>query len=499
MNRFAADLPRAPKLATENARAKKLLADARAGDRKALARLRYAHPRFAAMTDASISKALLFSDALFTVAREYGFSSWERLREYLAALNGRPELRHPFETDVQYYRDRAAGMLSVFAAGERHALRLARLFHPDCAGKTEAEVRAATLTQDDAELILAREHGFETFAAFADYIAALRENRVSEPFALAFQAIKNDDRVTLQALLGAHQRLLNAMGTNGNRLIMLAMSLGRPAMVEQLLAAGADPDLPNNKGWTALHQAAYAHPPSGPETGLPTLELLLTAGASPYAEAYGDGGTPLAVALFWGHTPLAERLAKAAIAPRNLRVAAGLGRLDVMRSLFDGDRLKPEAGWHRDFHRPHSGFPAWRPSDDRGEILAEALTYAARSGRIEAMEFLLARGTDINAEPYNGTALHWAVARRRPEAAAWLIDHGADIDRRAGFGGTRGVTPLHVAAAWEGSPDCARLLLERGADVTIRDAEQDSPPAGWAAFFKNDAIREMIESRATST
>ena len=68
------------------------------------------------------------------------------------------------------------------------------------------------------------------------------------------------------------------------------------------------------------------------------------------------------------------------------------------------------------------------------------------------MALLLERGADIDAEPYNGTALHWAVARRRPEAAAWLLDHGADIDRHAAFGGTRGVTPLHVAAAWEGSP-----------------------------------------------
>ena len=72
-------------------------------------------------------------------------------------------------------------------------------------------------------------------------------------------------------------------------------------MVEDLLAAGADPDLPNNKGWTALHQAAYADPPSDPTAALATLDMLLEAGASPYAEAYGDGGTPLAIALFWGH------------------------------------------------------------------------------------------------------------------------------------------------------------------------------------------------------
>ncbi len=401
------------------------------------------------------------------------------------------EKRHAFETDLQYYRDRAAGMLSVFATGEPNAIRLTRLFHPRFAAAAEADIRAAELAQADAELILAREHGFETFEALARHVESLREKPT--PFRLAFEAIKADDRAKFSALLKSAPDLVNAPGTNGNRLILLAMSFGRPAMVEDLLAAGADPDLPNNKGWTALHQAAYADPPSDPAAGPATLEMLLAAGASPYAEAYGDGGTPLAIALFWGHVRLAERLAQVAIAPRNLRVAAGLGRLDLMRALFEGGRLRPEAGLHREFHRPHSGFPPWRPTDAEGEILADALTYAARSGRIDAMALLLERGADIDAEPYNGTALHWAVARRRPEAAAWLLDRGADIDRRAAFGGTRGVTPLHVAAAWEGSPDCARLLLARGADRSIKDAQHDGTPAGWAAFFKNEEIGEMIE------
>ena len=411
----------------------------------------------------------------------------------LPAMHDEREKRYVFETDLQYCRDRAAGMLSVLATGDRRAVRLVQLFHPHHAQSSADDIRAAALTQADAELILAREHGFDTFDAFAAHLEALREGRAAEPFMRAFAAIKADDRDALKALVGADAALVNAAGTNGNRLIMLAMSLGRPAMVADLLAAGADPNLSNNKGWTALHQAAYAHPPSDPAPALATLDALLDAGASPHAEAYADGGTPLAVALFWGHIPLCERLAQAALVPRNLRVAAGLGRLDVMRSLFDGDRLTPDAGRHRDFHRPHSGFPPWRPSDDPAEILSEALTYAARSGRIEAMALLVERGADIDAEPYNGTALHWAVARRRPDAAAWLMDHGADINRRAAFGGTRGVTPLHVAAAWEGSPDCARLLLARGADRTIKDAEQDGTPVGWATFFKNDTIREMIE------
>lgn len=494
MNPYEAEFPPAITLARAGARATRLLKDVRAGDAGAAARLRYHHPRLAGLDDAGVRASARMADARFTVAREYGFSDWTRLRVYLEALSGKRELRHPFEPEIQYYRDRAAGMLSVFATGERNAIRLARLFHPKFDQASESDIRAAKLSQDDAELIVAREHGFERWEAFAAYIAALREKRVSEPFALAFAAIKADDRARLQELLALHPDLVNAAGTNGNRLLLLAMSSRRDTMVQDLLAAGADPELPNNKGWTALHQAAYADPGGDPQAASATLELLLKAGASPFAQAYGDGGTPLAIALFWGHRVLAERLAKPVVAPSNLRVAAGLGRLDLMQAFFDSHGLRAQAGWHREFHRPHSGFPPWRPGDAPAEILAEALTYAARNGRIEAMDFLLARGAAIAAEPYNGTALHWAVARKQAEAAAWLIDHGADINRRAGFGGTRGVTPLHVAAAWEGSPDCARLLLERGADRTVRDLEHNTTPGDWAAHFRNEAIRQMIDA-----
>jgi ankyrin repeat protein len=485
------DLPAAPNLEQQRKRAKDLLKSVRAGNADAIARFRRGNPRFAASTSEDILSGARLTDAQWTVAREYGFASWERLKAHIEALSGKTERRRPFETDLQYYRDRAAGMLSVFATGEQNAIRLVRAFHPHYAAAAEVDIRGATLTQADAELILACEHGFGSWDAFAAHIEALRENRVNEPFALAFAAIKGDDRAALSQLLARHPELVNAAGTNGNRLIMFAMSFGRPTMVDDLLAAGADPNLPNNKGWTALHQAAYGGP-SQKVAAIAILERLRAAGASPYAEAYGDGGTPLGISLFWGHRALAERLAREAVAPLNLRIAAGLGRVDLMRALFKGEMLLSEAGWHREFHRPHSGFPPWRPSDDRAEILAEALTFAARSGRIDAMAFLLARGADVNAEPCNGTALHWAVARRRPEAATWLIDHGADVSRRAAFGGTRGVTPLHVAAAWEGSPDCARILLARGADRSVKDAEHDGTPANWAAFFKNNAIGEMI-------
>ena len=51
---------------------------------------------------------------------------------------------------------------------------------------------------------------------------------------------------------------------------------------------------------------------------------------------------------------------------------------------------------------------------------------------------------------------------------------------------------LHALAAWGGSPDCARLLVARGADVTVKDPEHNGTPADWARHFNNPEIAAMI-------
>ena len=53
--------------------------------------------------------------------------------------------------------------------------------------------------------------------------------------------------------------------------------------------------------------------------------MLIEAGGRTDVSARGDGGTPLIVALFWGHREVTELLAAARRDPRNLRAAAGLG------------------------------------------------------------------------------------------------------------------------------------------------------------------------------
>jgi ankyrin repeat protein len=230
-------------------------------------------------------------------------------------------------------------------------------------------------------------------------------------------------------------------------------------------------------GWTALHQAAYS--------GLPALvEQLLAAGGRPDVSARGDGGTPLVVALFWGHRAAAERLARERVTPANLRVAAGLGRLE----------LAEEEGAHRGFYRPHGGFPPWTPSDDQQEVLDEALAWAARNDRDDAIERLVARGADVAADVYRGTALAWAAAGGCVASIRRLVALGADPDQRGTFGGPthgEGVTALHLAAQ-NGHRAAVTALLDAGADRTSEDGLHGGTAAGWAQFGGHPDIAALL-------
>ncbi|HZO97141.1 MAG TPA: ankyrin repeat domain-containing protein [Gaiellaceae bacterium] len=293
----------------------------------------------------------------------------------------------------------------------------------------------------------------------------------------AYRAVEDGDRGRLEALLDRLPELVRVRGTNGNDLLGMA---GELELVRLLLERGADPNRGNDHGWTKLHQAGYSN-------RRPLAELLLAHGARTDLPARGDGGTPLAVALFWGHVEVASLLGRE---PRNLRVAAGLGDLDLIRELAG----TPAAGAHRGFYRPHGGFPAWQPSDDPQEVLDEALVWAAKAGRVAALELLVELGAEVDADPYRGTALTWAAVNGRVDAVRALVRLGADPNRRGTFGGPthgEGVTALHPAAQ-AGRRKAVEALLELGADPSVRDALHGGDAAGWAGFGGHPELAALL-------
>ncbi|MGZ4263591.1 MAG: ankyrin repeat domain-containing protein [Solirubrobacteraceae bacterium] len=271
--------------------------------------------------------------------------------------------------------------------------------------------------------------------------------------------------------------LLVQRGTNGNDLLGMAGDL---AIVALLLERGADPDRGNDYGWTKLHQVGY-----GNDREL--AKLMLDAGARTDLFARGEGGTPLVAALFWGHREVAPLLGRE---PVNLRVAAGLGDLELIRDLVG----TPQAGAYRGFYRPHGGFPAWQPSDDPQEVLDEALVWAAKSDREQALRLLVELGARVDADPYRGTALTWAAANGRVDSIRTLVQLGADPNQRGTFGGPshgEGVTAIHLAAQ-SGQREAVAALLELGADPLIQDKLHGGNALGWARVGGHGQLADIL-------
>ena len=479
--------------------AREFLRAIRAGNHDALSRLRRHHARWTSSDDATLRQLVALHDAQFVLAREQGFASWPKLKAYAEPST---HTRHTrlFVADVAWITDRVHGLVRTRNSAGPAALEQIREWHPRFADRSDEEIRQAPFTEDDARLIYAREHGFETWDDLISRVTLLASSpdaAATEPFMAAFAALKSGNIAAFQALLRANPRLAGERGTNGNTLLNLAVSFaGRPdwsggmSAIETLLAAGADVNDANDRGSTPLHQAAYSNQPE-------IAGLLLANGAALDAEAHGAGGTPLIFALFWGHREVADLLARHSSAPGNLRAAAGLGDSNLLETCFSGERsLTLEACAARGFYRPHSGFPDWQPANDPQEVLDEALVWACKSDRVTVLDRLLRAGARLDADPYRGTPLIWAAAHNHTEAAAWLINHGADVNQKATFGGLthgQGITALHLAAQ-NGHVAMAKLLVGRGADRSIQDDLYHSTPEGGAQHFGQIEVRDYLRS-----
>jgi ankyrin repeat protein len=292
---------------------------------------------------------------------------------------------------------------------------------------------------------------------------------MDEKYHPAIGAIKAGDVDQLRALVRADATLATSRSSISHPTLLQCLVLDARDTPEQidmariLIDAGADVDGPLCACASCNNVAAAT--------------LLLDCGAA----VNGLGGwSPLEEALYWNSQGVIDVLVQRGASIHNLRIAAGLGRTEMMETFFAADgSLRPDAGtinwpWGdlnviegSNFDRNGKDLLAAKFAsfaNDRRSIINNAFVYACMHGHLGAAKLLLDRGAQLDDIPggfdYAGTALHYAA----------LNGHRAMVD----------------------------FLVDRGADVRITDTKVGQTPAGWADHGGHPEIKERLREQSTS-
>jgi ankyrin repeat protein len=211
-----------------------------------------------------------------------------------------------------------------------------------------------------------------------------------------------------------------------------------------------------------------------------------------------DGTTALHWAVYHGNAELVERLLEAG------------ARVDV-RNEF-GSTPIAEAATVGDARILAALLAAGADPDTPGADGQTPLMVVARSSNVDAARVLLEAGADVNAREAwrDQSALMWAAAQSQPDMVSVLIEYGAQVDARSAvnewprqvtaeprrmyrpFGG---LTPLMFAAR-EGCAQCARHLIDGGADVDLADPKNVTPLFLAVDNFHFDTAKVLLEAGA---
>jgi hypothetical protein len=350
-------LPAQPDLTHLKHQAKDLLKAHRDHDSQAAQRIREFHPRFSKQPDAEIFKApLKLSDAQLTIARESGFASWPKLKQYVGSGEARQRLDLPHHERIEDPVFRRA--VDLLDAGDCESLRRHLQGHPELATHrvlfeggnyfrnptllefvAENPIRRGTLPANIVEVTkvildsgatalnetlglvcsgrVPRECGVQIALIDllcdrgADADRAVPVALTHAEFEAVDALIRRGGRVDLVVAAGtgrddnARRLLPTADAESRHRALALAAQFGHAGIVRMLLDSGEDPNRYNPVGFhshsTPLHQAAFA----GHED---VVRLLVERGARLDAKDTIWQGTPAGWARHGGKTKIEEYL-----------------------------------------------------------------------------------------------------------------------------------------------------------------------------------------------
>lgn len=235
------------------------------------------------------------------------------------------------------------------------------------------------------------------------------------------------------------------------------------------------------------------------ENDAETVRKLLASKPRPDVnQRTADGTSALHWAVYHNNTDLINRLIKAGadVNARNdygstpLTEAATFGNVEVIRKLLK----------------------AGADVESANEDGQTALMIISRTSNIEAAKLLIKHGANVNVrEQWRGqTPLMWAAAEAQPAMVRLLIQHGADVNARSlvyewerqvtaeprmQARPSGGFTPL-LYAARKGCMECAKALVEGGADINLTDPDGVTPLLLATLNFNFDTAAYLVEQGA---
>ena len=362
-----------------------------------------------------------------------------------------PVKRLPSHPNLAHLKYQAKDLLAERTARTPAAGQRIREFHPRFRSASDAEIFDAQLTLSDAQLAIAREYGFPSWArlkrhiekpTLSDRLDLPHQQRIEDAiFRRGVELLDAGDVAGLGAHLRQHPDLVrqHVVFEGGNYFqhpTLLEFVAENPVrhgtlpanivdVTRAILAAGPSPSSRNE----TLMLVATGSVPRECRMQLPLIDLLCDYGADPNSAAQA--------AALHGELEAVNALIGRG-ARIDLPVAAALGRIDDARRLL-----------------------AAASSADRHL----ALSLAADFGHVEIVRLLL--------------------------------DAGEDPNRYNPVGGHSHTTPLHQAAG-AGHQEVVRLLVERGARLDLQDILWRSTPADWARHAGKTEIEAYLGAKMAS-
>jgi ankyrin repeat protein len=365
-------------------------------------------------------------------------------------------------------------------------------------GNTPLHIAATHGYHDIVELLISRgaaveqhdSHGVTPLGTILD-VGVLHKPRDSALSVL----LAAKDMIILLISKGAN---VNTTATDGRTPLHWAASKGDKELIEWLVSKGAEIDRPTKNGICPLGSAL---------TGLGTpdtrdiIVLLISKGANVNATD-DDGYTALHWAARRGDVQLATLLIS-----RNIDInRKSVGHL-VDKNDYNPDGYDSQTVTH------------WKEREGSGHTAL----YLALTWRCEEMAgWLVSNGADVNVLDSDGrTLLVEAVVNRRDDRVPFLLSHGAN----ANIPDSTGATPLHhlcsdipyrhdrtealilagadvnvadrngntpLFGVWNG--ECARLLIQKGADVLHQNNVGETALSIAAAGGRRDVIDVLVDN-----